>query len=351
VFFSPSGSDSLLLGVEENTSLTVEVKVTSERVLVSGEGEHGKGDGDGNVDTNLTGVDFMLELSGSGSRLGEEGATITPTVFIDELDGFFEGVNSDDTEDGAEDFFIVALHTGFNVIEDSGSNEVTLGVFRMDEASTIEGNLGAFLFSRVDVTNDSFLQSSINERAEVDSFISTDTDLELLGFFDQIGDPILGFTDKDGGGQGHASLSSGTKSSSSQSVQSFFLIGIGEEDTVVLGTHVGLDSLTVLATFVVNVFTCLVRADEGDRFNAGMFNDIVDGIVTTVNQVDNTLGELNVLEELGQESGGTSDLFGGLQDVGVTAGDTDGEHPKGNHDGEVEGGNTSTDTEGNSVTV
>jgi len=351
VFFSPSGGDGLLLSVEEDTSLTVEVEISSEGVLVTGEGEHGQGDGDGNVDTDLTGVDFVLELSGEGSGSGEEGATITPTIFVDELDGFFESVDSDDTEDGAKDFFIVALHTGLNVVEDSGADEVTLGVFRMDEASTIEGDLGAFLFSLIDVTNDSFLQSSINERAEVDTFISTDTDLELFCLFDQIGDPVLGFTDEDGSSQGHASLSSGTESSTSQSVQSFFLIGIGEDDTVVLGTHVGLNSLTVLATFVVNVFTCLVRADERDSSNAGMFNDVVDGIVTTVDQVNNTLGELNVLEELGQKSGGTSDLFGGLQDVGVTAGDTDGEHPKRNHDGEVEGGNAGADTEGNSVTV
>lgn len=340
-----------MLSVEENTSLAVEVEITSEGVLVSGEGEHGQGDGDGDIDTNLTSVDFVLEFSGVGTRSGEERATITPTVIVDELDGFIEGVDSDNTEDGAEDFFLVAGHFGSNVIEDGGSDEVTLGVLGVDEASSIKRNLGTFLFGLVNVVNDSFFQSRINERAEIDSFISTNADLELLNSFGQIGDPVLGFTDEDGGGQSHASLSSGTESSTSQSVQSFFLIGIGEDDTVVLGTHVGLNSLAVLATLFVDVFSCLVGADEGDGSDGGVLNDVVDGIVTTVNQVDDTLGELNILEELGQKRGGTSDLFGGLQDIGVTAGDTDGEHPKGNHDGEVEGSDTGADTEGNSVRV
>lgn len=340
-----------MLSVEEDTSFTVEVEITSEGVLVSGEGEHGEGNGDGDVDTNLTGVDFVLEFSGVRTRSGEERATITPTVIVDELDGFIKGVDSDNTEDGAEDFFLVAGHFGGDVIEDGGSDEVTLGVLGVDEASSIKRDLGTLLFGLVDVVNDSFFQSSVNERAEVDSFISTDADLEFLDSFSQIGDPVLGFTDEDGGGQSHASLSGGTESSTSQSVQSFFLIGIGEDDTVVLGTHVGLDSLAVLATVFVDVFTCLVRTDEGDGSNAGVLDDVVDGIVTTVDQVDDTLRELDVLEELGQKSGGTSNLFGGLQDVGVTAGDTDGEHPKGNHDGEVEGSDAGADTEGDSVTV
>jgi hypothetical protein len=120
---------------------------------------------------------------------------------------------------------------------------------------------------------------------------------------------------------------------------------------VVLGTHVRLDSFAVLSTFFVDVLTSLVRTDEGNGLDGGVIEDIVNSVVATVNEVDNTSRKVNLLNEAGQNVGGTSNLLRWLHHVSVTAGNADREHPERNHNGEVEGSDTSADTNRNSVAV
>ena len=64
---------------------------------------------------------------------------------------------------------------------------------------------------------------------------------------------MLGISNHDGGGESHASLSGGAESGSDQLVDGVFLVGVGHDDAVVLGTHVALDTLAVGGTAVENV--------------------------------------------------------------------------------------------------
>ena len=79
----PSGSDCLHLGEELLSGLSVEVQVSAERSLSSGEGEHGEGDGDGKVNSDLGGFNLVLEFTGSTSRSGEDGSSVS--VLVTEL--------------------------------------------------------------------------------------------------------------------------------------------------------------------------------------------------------------------------------------------------------------------------
>lgn len=71
-FFLPTSGDSLPLSVELNCALSVEVRDAPHTGLVSREREHGEGDGDGQVDSNLTGLDFSLEFASSVSIACED---------------------------------------------------------------------------------------------------------------------------------------------------------------------------------------------------------------------------------------------------------------------------------------
>lgn len=64
-FVLPSGGDGFHLGEEFLSSLSVEVKVSAEGSLSSGEGEHGEGDWDWEVDSDLGGLNLVLEFTGS----------------------------------------------------------------------------------------------------------------------------------------------------------------------------------------------------------------------------------------------------------------------------------------------
>ena len=72
----------------------------------------------------------------------------------------------------------------------------------------------------------------------------TGVDLQFAAELDQIGDPVLCLADKHSRRECHAALASGTECSTDQLVQRGRLVGIGHHNTVVLGSHVRLQSVT-----------------------------------------------------------------------------------------------------------
>lgn len=85
IFSSPKRRDSLPLCIESDTILAVEVEQSRSRhaSLVTGEGEHGKRNGDGNVNSNLSRLNALLEVCCARSRLGEDDCAVAPFVAID----------------------------------------------------------------------------------------------------------------------------------------------------------------------------------------------------------------------------------------------------------------------------
>jgi hypothetical protein len=76
----PSRCDRLHLSEELNASLAVEIHISIIGSLVACEREHRQGYRDGNVDTNLTCLDLVLEFPGAGSRLREDSTSIAVGV-------------------------------------------------------------------------------------------------------------------------------------------------------------------------------------------------------------------------------------------------------------------------------
>lgn len=120
----PEASHSLLLGVELHTRLAVESvgSATSHGLLVAGEREHGKGDGNGNVDSDLTGLDLLLEASRGCAGAREDGGAVAVFVCVDEGDGVVEGGDVEADEDGPEDLLLVAGHLGGDVCDNGGAD-------------------------------------------------------------------------------------------------------------------------------------------------------------------------------------------------------------------------------------
>lgn len=87
--------------------------------------------------------------------------------------------------------------------------------------------------------------------------------LEVLGHLKQVWDPFACFSNKDADWKSHASLTSSTESGADELVESGVLVRVGHDDAVVLGAHVGLNSLAVAASrAVVDVLTGAVAADK-----------------------------------------------------------------------------------------
>ena len=123
-------------------ALAVEVADTPETGLATCEGEHGQRDRDGKVNTNLTAVGLVLELSGSVTILGEDSTTITASMIVHKVNSLLKSVNSHDDHDGSEDLLIVNVHAWLDVVNDRGADEVSLLKAWDLDASSIENDLG-----------------------------------------------------------------------------------------------------------------------------------------------------------------------------------------------------------------
>jgi hypothetical protein len=89
-------------------------------------------DGNGDVDTNLTGLDLVLEAAGCSTRACEDGGAVAVLVGVDHVNGLVDGLDVQADENRAEDLLGVALHVWLDVGDDSRADLRTwsVGVFR-----------------------------------------------------------------------------------------------------------------------------------------------------------------------------------------------------------------------------
>jgi hypothetical protein len=80
------------------------------------------------------------------------------------------------------------------------------------------------------------------------------------------------------------------------------------------------------------------RADEADRVDAGMFEELVDRVRVAVHHVEDTVGQPRLPEQFAEAHRHGRVALRGLQYDGVAARERVGGHPQRHHDREVEGG-------------
>jgi len=128
----------LILGIEVDATPSVERNISKSTSLVPAPREHRQGHGNGNIDSNLTHVDFPLVFPSSSTRLSEDGGSVAVLVLVDDLESLIQSLSVDDNEDGSEDLFLVAFHRGVG-FNDGRSDEVSVGIsFHLDVTSVQE---------------------------------------------------------------------------------------------------------------------------------------------------------------------------------------------------------------------
>lgn len=185
------------MGEEFDSALSVEVKISGDGFFVASEREHGKRNRDGNVDSDLTALNFTLEFVSCRSGSCENSATVSVFVSVDEVNSFLKSIDVKADQNRAEYFFLVAGHIGSDVVDNGGSNEVALRVLRMNVLGAIKDKFCTLGNCRFAKTKNSFLLVSVANGTQIDTFLFSCTDFEGLSFGNQILDPLFGFSDKD----------------------------------------------------------------------------------------------------------------------------------------------------------
>jgi hypothetical protein len=113
----PQTRHSLPLRIEVDSTLAVEIArpATRHRLLVPREAEHRQRHRNRDINTQLAGLDLLLELGSGGARLCEDGRSIAVGVGVDESNGFIGCWDVETDQDRPKDLFCVAFHVGFHV--------------------------------------------------------------------------------------------------------------------------------------------------------------------------------------------------------------------------------------------
>src|SRR6202166_4661095 len=124
MFFGPAFDYDFFVGIELDGVAALAVEVAEEAVFPSAEGEVGHGRGDSDVDADVAGGGFVAEAARGRSTRGEERRLIAVGAALEEGEGVVHVARVDKAEDGAENFCVVEIAGGGNVVEDCRVHEV-----------------------------------------------------------------------------------------------------------------------------------------------------------------------------------------------------------------------------------
>jgi len=159
------------LGVEVDATPSVERNIPKRTSLVPTPREHGQGHGNRNVNSDLAHVNLPLVFPSGGTRLSEDGGSVTVLVLVDDLESFIKSLGVHDDEDGSKDLFLVAFHRGVG-FDDGRSNEVSVWVTFNLDVTSVQEDLSALRLGGGDKPEDTVFSSGRDDRAPVDDSIS-----------------------------------------------------------------------------------------------------------------------------------------------------------------------------------
>ncbi|MPN16889.1 hypothetical protein SDC9_164236 [bioreactor metagenome] len=136
--------DGFALGVEAHGVGAIGVQVAEQAALPAAEGVIRDGHGQGHVHADHADLDVVGEVAGGFAVAGEDAGAVAVFVVVDELHRFLQILCAHHAEHGAEDFFLVNLHAGLDVVEQTGAEEVAVFVSGHLHATAIDDERGAF---------------------------------------------------------------------------------------------------------------------------------------------------------------------------------------------------------------
>ena len=148
-----------------------------------------------------------------------------------------------------------------STVNNGWSKEVSIRVSWHLDSTTVEQDFRSISFRVLDDSVSSFQSISSAKGNEIGVFFSV-SDSKLLGSLNDLWNPVLCFTNHDGNSLGHASLSGGSEAGTDHSVDGIVLIGVGHNNSVVLSSHVRLNSATSLRSSLIDVLSSSISSNE-----------------------------------------------------------------------------------------
>lgn len=140
------------------------------------------------VDPGGTSLKLSRDADGTLVILGVNAAGKTICGIVGHLNDFLLRFELGDSQNWAEDLLAHNLHVGLDVGEDGGFDEVSLALLN---GLATEFKLGAFIGTRLDVSENLLILHLGVLRTLVDVFVEVVTDLDLLETLDELLDELI----------------------------------------------------------------------------------------------------------------------------------------------------------------
>src|SRR5258708_6848692 len=243
VLFSPAFDYDFFVGVELDGVAALAVEIAEEAVLPSAKGEVRHGRGDSDVDADVAGGSFVAEAARGRSAGGEKRRLIAVSAALEEGEGVVHVFGVNEAEDGAEDFCVVEIAGGGDVVEKRRADEVAFLVARNFGVASVEQNFCALLFAEGDQRFDALFALRRDDRSHLNVFVEAIADFELRGGVgDGIAESLLRFADGYCDGYGETALAGASEGAIADDLRGHRHVGVGENDDMPMATQIISDS-------------------------------------------------------------------------------------------------------------
>src|SRR5262245_58139709 len=179
--------------------------------------------------------------------------------------------------------------------------------------AAVDENFGAGFFAFTDQSFDAEFALRGDDGADLDAVFKTVADPEFRGGVgDGVAESLLRLADCNGDGNGEAALSGASEGAVADDVGSHGHVGVGKNDDGIFRSTLALRAFAAGCGAGVNVLGDWGGADEADGANFGMIEERVHGGLAAVDEIDDTFGQANLLDEFERALHGERNALAGL---------------------------------------
>ena len=319
----------------------MDVGVAQQRLLPPAEGVVRDGHRDRHVDADHPRLDVDGEVARGVAVGGEDRRPVAELGGVDDLDRLLVGVGAHDHQDGPEHLLAVHPQAAVHLVQDRRAQPEAVGVLlpRRAVAAPVEDHPCPRLLGVRDPLLDALERGARDDGPHLRLGIRSRPHDDLLGAGLDGGDQfLLDAADGDDHRQGHAALARRAEGPGADVLGGELDVRVRHDDRVVVGAAQGLDAFAVGRARVLDDVRHRRGADEADRVDAVVGEDLAHQRPVARDDVEEAVGQARLLVQAGDAERGGGHQGGDLEDEGVARGQRDRVHPHGDHDGEVEGG-------------
>lgn len=184
---------------------------SQEAAAASGERKHWEWHGDGNINSDLTYVDFVHELSRCGAVRRENRGSVSVRIIVDDWYGVVETFRWQADQHRAENFLFVATHGWCDFSQNGWANKVALLILLHGDFTAVQHNFCAFVCAWLNQTQNAFLRLRGDNGSNIDARLMTSSNFELRRAFHKVGNPLASIANKDGSWLGRRRVRKATR--------------------------------------------------------------------------------------------------------------------------------------------